>query len=87
MNDLQAQIRIARQAIEERLNSAIRGFLERPMSIGELGLHLFGRVPEINLASTAVGMCLAVIEYLLGQGIIREVEPRDAVTPIRYVAC
>ena len=87
MTDLQEQIRIARQAIEERLNSATQAFHVHPMSIGELGLHLFGSVPEINLASTAIGMCLGVVDYLLSQGMIRKIEQSDSAAPVRYAAC
>lgn len=86
LKDLPEQVRVARQTIEARLNSAMQGFQKQPLSIGELGLSLFGPVKEIPLASTAVGMCLAIVDYCLCRGMIREIEPTGPVAPVRYAA-
>ena len=86
MLDLKEQVQVARKTITERLDSAIAKLREKPLSVGELGLELYGQIHEINLASTAISMCRAVIEYLLARGTIRETEKINDVAAPKYKA-
>ena len=81
MTDLKEQVQVARKTITERIDSAIAKLRQKPLSVGELGLELYGQIHEINLASTAISMCRAVIEYLLATGAIRESEKNKGAAP------